>query len=1091
MADLGMPRDQTSPVFIDKDGSTLFPSTASDSDSSSSSSSSDEEDERTQKRGHKAEQQKAQGRKNRRESSSDPYKRFKVGNEQFKTKGKVSRRDGRLKISVNEATNNGYLAKALGSGVKHHFQASRHEGALEEESVPIAEQEASDERQHIDDDLFREDNSQKPKLNIVIMVIGSRGDIQPFIKIGKILQNDYGHRVRIATHPAFKKFVAEDSGLEFFSVGGNPSELMAFMVKNPGLIPSMETVKKGEIGRRRSQMFEMFQGMWRACINATDDEHDKDNSRMMGEKNPFVADAIIANPPSFAHIHIAERLGIPLHMMFTFPYTPTSMFPHPLANIKKSNVDANYSNFMSYPLVEMMTWQGLGDLVNKFRVKTLGLEPVNTLWAPGQLYRLKVPYTYMWSPTLVPKPADWGPEVDIGGFVFLELASSFEPPDGLTKFLDAGPPPIYIGFGSIVVDDPDNFTKMIFEAVKEAGVRALVSKGWGGIGGGDTPDNIYLLDNTPHDWLFPKVSAVVHHGGAGTTAMGLKCGKPTMIVPFFGDQPFWGAMVAEAKAGAHQCIPYKQLTMERLAEGIKQCLSDEAKENVAKIAKSIEKEGDGAQNAVKSFHRSLPLRGDRSLRCSILEDRVAAWRLKNTSLRLSPLAAELLFEQRKIKWQELRLIRHYEWNDFEGPGEPITGVGTAVTGTLFNTAAGVGSVPKNLIKSIRKREKHEKKKREKAERQEKRRTQVEKANAAEGIEKDATDGQTGPNGNSNEPSEPHDGDQNGRPKASRNATSGTLSTQMSLDPSETLPEELFQQAGEGFGQTGIALAKAPMDLALALAQGFHNAPRLYGDSDVRRPVRISGFYSGLRASRDEFLYGIYDGWTGLVTQPYRGARDGGVFGCVKGVGIGIGGFVLKDVSAIVGPFGYTMKGIHKEMLKKSQPTHFIRKARIVQGRNDKTELDRNCQKDPEHCESVKVTTEKVVRGWDIVQEVLTFEQHRARNSLGGLGGSIETGATDNVATAEKALKARKRGESLEDAMKDEKKRVERANEPRQAVMDGGARKEKKGTEMENGRVLSDAGEVAGDEGGKGGGIRDSGMGDSAVSNEGNRTETAA
>lgn len=119
---------------------------------------------------------------------------------------------------------------------------------------------------------------------------------------------------------------------------------------------------------------------------------------MMGKKDPFVADAIIANPPSFAHIHCAEALGIPLHLMFTFPYSPTQQFPHPLANIKTSNVDPGYTNFMSYPLVEMMTWQGLGDLVNRFRVKTLGLEPVSTLWAPGQLFRLKVPYTYLWSP---------------------------------------------------------------------------------------------------------------------------------------------------------------------------------------------------------------------------------------------------------------------------------------------------------------------------------------------------------------------------------------------------------------------------------------------------------------------------------------------------------------------------------------------------------------------------------------------------------------------------------------------------------------------------------------------------------------------
>ena len=143
-------------------------------------------------------------------------------------------------------------------------------------------------------------------------------------------------------------------------------------------------------------MSEMFEGMWRACINATDDEKSRANSNMMSNADPFIADAIIANPPSFAHIHIAERLGVPLHLMFTFPYTPTTQFPHPLANIKSSNVDHTYANFMSYPLVELMTWQGLGDLINDFRKNTLGLEAVSTLWAPGQIYRMNVPITYMW-----------------------------------------------------------------------------------------------------------------------------------------------------------------------------------------------------------------------------------------------------------------------------------------------------------------------------------------------------------------------------------------------------------------------------------------------------------------------------------------------------------------------------------------------------------------------------------------------------------------------------------------------------------------------------------------------------------------------
>jgi len=352
---------------------------------------------------------------------------------------------------------------------------------------------------------------------------------------------------------------------------------------------------------------------------------------------------------------------------------------------------------------EFRTWQGLGDLVNRFRVKTLGLEPVSTLWAPGQLFRLKVPYTYMWSPGLIPKPADWGPEIDIAGFVFLDLASSFKPPDTLTHFLDEGEPPLYIGFGSIVVDDPDKFTSLIFEAVEKAGVRALVSKGWGGLGDEEnTPDNIYMLENTPHDWLFPRCRAVIHHGGAGTTAIGLKCGKPTMIVPFFGDQPFWGSMVSKAGAGAHEAIPYKGLTANALAEGIRQCLTSEANHAAEKLANDIAEEGDGAKNAVESFHRQLHLRGENSMRCSILPDRIAVWSHKRSHLRLSVLAAQLLIEAKKLTWKELKLLRHAEWNDFEGPGEPLTGAGAAILNSSVGIVKGVGGVPVRWAKSIKK-----------------------------------------------------------------------------------------------------------------------------------------------------------------------------------------------------------------------------------------------------------------------------------------------------------------------------------------------------------------------------------------------------
>ena len=188
------------------------------------------------------------------------------------------------------------------------------------------------------------------------------------------------------------------------------------------------------------------------------------------------------------------------------------------------------------------------------------------------------------SPALIPKPKDWSHHVSISGFYFLDLAQNYTPEPALAQFLAAGEPPVYIGFGSIVVDDPNAMTTMIFEAVKKTGRRALVSKGWGGLGADELgiPDGVFMLGNCPHDWLFKHVSAVVHHGGAGTTAAGIAAGRPTVVVPFFGDQQFWGAMVARAGAGPDP-IPYKNLTAEKLAGAINEALKPESLERAKEL----------------------------------------------------------------------------------------------------------------------------------------------------------------------------------------------------------------------------------------------------------------------------------------------------------------------------------------------------------------------------------------------------------------------------------------------------------------------------------------------------------------------------
>jgi UDP:flavonoid glycosyltransferase YjiC (YdhE family) len=204
-----------------------------------------------------------------------------------------------------------------------------------------------------------------------------------------------------------------------------------------------------------------------------------------------------------------------------------------------------------------------------------------------------------------------------------------------------------------VVDKPDAMTKMIFKAVKLAGIRALVSKGWGGLGADEAgkSENIFMLGNVPHDWLFQHVSAVVHHGGAGTTAAGILAGRPTVVVPFFGDQPFWGAMIARAGAGPEP-IPYKRLTAESLAEQIRIALSPDTVAKAKVLSAEMNSET-GADSGADYFHNSLPV--PVNMRCSLIPGHVAVWRLKKTNVLLSAKAAIILRNKGLIDMNDLKL----------------------------------------------------------------------------------------------------------------------------------------------------------------------------------------------------------------------------------------------------------------------------------------------------------------------------------------------------------------------------------------------------------------------------------------------------
>ncbi|KAI3581743.1 hypothetical protein IWW34DRAFT_907973 [Fusarium oxysporum f. sp. albedinis] len=642
-------------------------------------------------------------------------------------------------------------------------------------------------------------------LNIVLQIVGSRGDVQPFIALGNELQK-HGHRVRIASHDVFADFVRQ-SNLEFYPAGGDPSDLMAYMVKNPGLIPSVSSLMAGDISRKQDMVEEMLDKFWLSCIEP---------DPISGV--PFIAEAIISNPPSFAHIHLAEALGIPLHLMFTMPYSPTQAFPHPLANIKQSNLDPKLTNYLSYGMVETLTWQGqrsLGDIINHWRRKSLNLDPISSTTATSMLSAQEVPYTYCWSPALVPKPADWPPYIDVCGFFFRE-EPQYTPPDHIAQFLQAGSPPIYIGFGSIVMDDSARMTDLILTALRRCGVRAIISRGWAKLGEGSSDENAIFIDDCPHEWLFKYVGGVIHHGGAGTTACGLLNARPTFIVPFFGDQPFWGSMVAKAGAGPFP-IRHKELNVDNLTNAIETLLAPATKTAAIRISETMQTEH-GVAQAVQSFHHHLPRD---TLTCDLLPGEVAAWMYD---------AKRLSKADRKKHKNGLRLspralsIENHRW-------DPLTATSSALLGSLVDFSKGFGSLMSAPV-----------------------------------IKASTTSSNAG------------------------------------------------KSAGKGVSKMATSVLKGSLvDVPLALTEGLHNLPELYGDK-VRKHNKVTDWKSGTAEAGKNFAYNFLDATWCLFKQPAVGAIKGGPVGLVTGLGKAGFGLIAKPGSAMFGLLAYPALGIYKSIV---------------------------------------------------------------------------------------------------------------------------------------------------------------------------------
>lgn len=421
------------------------------------------------------------------------------------------------------------------------------------------------------------------KYNFGLLTIGSRGDVQPYIALGKALIKD-GHSVTIITHSEFREFV-ERHGIQFKEIAGNPAELMSLMVEHESINIAM---LRDASSHFRGWITELLQSSWDVCKNAN-------------------FDILIESPSAMAGIHIAEALSIPYFRAFTMPWTRTRAYPHAFI-VPDQKRGGNY-NYLTHVLFENVFWRGISSQVNKWRVETLNLEKTNL----ELLQQNKVPFLYNISPTIFPPSIDFSEWVKVTGYWFLDEESNYTPPDDLLKFINKarkkGKKLVYIGFGSIVVSNAKEMTKALVEAVIEADVYCILNKGWSERLGDtsakeieiELPDCVFNAGAVPHDWLFPRVDAAVHHGGSGTTGASMRCGLPTIIKPFFGDQFFYANRVEDIGAG----IALRKFNSKTLAKALIEVTTNEKMRERARLIKSQIAKEDGVQTAISCIFSEL------------------------------------------------------------------------------------------------------------------------------------------------------------------------------------------------------------------------------------------------------------------------------------------------------------------------------------------------------------------------------------------------------------------------------------------------------------------------------------------------------
>ncbi|MFI6290629.1 glycosyltransferase [Nonomuraea sp. NPDC050790] len=341
-------------------------------------------------------------------------------------------------------------------------------------------------------------------MKVLLLTMGSRGDVQPFVALARGLLAA-GHEPVVAGPRRFG-VLAEPYGIAFEPLADEMLDLQD-QVKGQGAGAAITAARSVKPMVRQ----------------------------VLDEEAALVVpglDVIVYHPKALGGPYLAEKAGVPSAAGLLLPlYVPTAAFASPILPVRLP------------PAVNRATWRVAAaveapyrSVVRTWRSEVLGLcegfRPAAELIAAG-------PVLHAWSPRLLPAPADWPPGADPIGFWTLPASGDWSPPEALAAFLAEGPPPLYAGFGSMVGRDPRGLAATVVEAARLAGLRTILATGWGGLRPGDEAGDVLVIEEAPHDRLLPRVAVALHHGGIGTVAAALRAGVPQVVRPFLGDQPFW------------------------------------------------------------------------------------------------------------------------------------------------------------------------------------------------------------------------------------------------------------------------------------------------------------------------------------------------------------------------------------------------------------------------------------------------------------------------------------------------------------------------------------------------------------------------